>query len=232
MHTMNITSINNNYNSNCTKAAFNPNFGNKHIINRYLYHASTKQGYQRILETGMIQPTLDSCGKKQKGVFLFSLENFLRRWVRMYDGTDLRYDLFNHVAPYEDIVLLRIPVKEFDKNLLRFRSINKLSKSMSRGNFEELDKNAHEIIGEPANTIGAKICRDCEPIEYIYTDAIPADIVELVGTADFKNIKIQQIQSTKKRSDVHNNAMRVALNTIFKNQPELNAIKTLCTRQK
>lgn len=230
---MNITSINSNYNSRSHKPNLNPSFGNKHIVNRYLYHVTDKHNYERILQSGVIRTSLDSCGKRLNGVFMFSLENFLRRWGKLFDKSDLRYILFDDKI-FDDIVLLRIPVKKLDIELLRYRSQEKFMRARYAKNFNRLDKNAHEIIGEPANTMKAKISRKHEPIEYIYTSPIPADIVEFAGEANFANIKSigRNLYYRKGISKMREQIVKITLNTVFENQPELNAVKHIMAIEK
>ena len=226
--------INNTLSINSYNKTVYPSFGNKHLINRYLYHATTMDSYKRMLEAGTIKTTLDVLGKSLNGVFLISLDNFLKRWKNI-NGTDLCYELFNKIAPFGDeLVMLRIPTKSLNKELIRFRSLDKLFQAKFKDKLSKLDRNAHEIIGEPANAVKAKIAGKHEPIEYIYTSSIPIETAEFVGQANFKNIKIigQQLSRGRKLKEVHDNAVKIALNTLFENQPEINAVTHILAMEK
>ena len=159
----------------------------------------------------------------------------------MFNRVDLRYELFRRIGLRDDkIVMIRIPVEKLDTDILRLRSQNKFLKAKMSMSFSDLQPDAHEIIGEPINTELAKEYKKNEPIEYIYEAPISTDIVEFAGEADFRNIKIvaqQQLTLTKKLKkvplkDLYDKTIEITLNTLFENQPELNAIKQLRAMEK
>lgn len=238
---INISPVRSDYNTKRSQTKANPHFGNKYNIDRYLYHATNDWRYKKILESGMIKPTLDDCGKKLCGVFLINLQNFFLKWKNIFNNVDLRYILFQRIARGDDkLVLIRIPIDKLDMDLLRFRDQNKFLKSRLARNFSELKPDAHEMIGAPVNTEAEKMAREKDPIEYVYTAPIPTGIVEFAGEADFRNIKIvaqQQLTLTKKLKkvplkDLYDKTIEITLNTLFENQPELDAIKQLRTMEK
>lgn len=89
----------------------------KHKIPRYLYHMTSLENYQKMLETGYIRP---SGARLPDGVYMLELDSFSKYWNK-----SLRNDLCDLVfrsGESPNIVMLRIPTKNLEASKIRLRT--------------------------------------------------------------------------------------------------------------
>ena len=96
---------------------------NPNKIPRFLYHLTTKSNYQKMLETGAIKPAKEGlCGEN---IFMLDITNFFKRWTKFNAiGGNHQKRLLKKVsgANKQDVVLLKIPTKQLQKEKLGIRS--------------------------------------------------------------------------------------------------------------
>lgn len=95
---------------------------NQNKIPRFLYHLTTKSNYQKMLETGAMNPAKEGlCGEN---IFMLDITNFFKRWTKFNLGGSHQKRLLAHVsgANREDVVLLKIPTKQLQREKLGIRS--------------------------------------------------------------------------------------------------------------
>lgn len=97
---------------------------NKNRIPRFLYHLTTQENYDKILQNEYLEPRFDKFCDEQ--IFLFDITNFFKQWKKKiynYDF-DLQKKLFKWVGgkTSSNLVLLRIPTKSLNRDILRTRS--------------------------------------------------------------------------------------------------------------
>lgn len=89
----------------------------KHKIPRYLYHMTSPENYQKMLESGVLKPM--GC-RLPDGVYMLELDSFGKYWSK-----SLRNDLCDQIFRSGDskqIVMLKIPTKNLDSTKLRIRT--------------------------------------------------------------------------------------------------------------
>ena len=142
-------------------------------IPRYLYHLTTRENANRILQSGAHIRTPKN--DYQAGFYMFDLNNFLRHWTNpFYNFSSKLFCLTAHVHDSMELALLKIPVKNLNTENLRIRS--QLSLHSLRGSY---DRN-HNQFGDVVSKV-KHYTRKKHPIEYIYLDNIPAESIEKVG---------------------------------------------------
>lgn len=113
---------------NLIKFAINngPKYG-KHKVPRFIYHLTNKSNYESMLNDGFIKMSKDDV--MGEGIFMTELPNLFKRWRKdkSWGNSSLQEELINQVAKGKDeIVILRIPTKKLNHDLLRVRSQNLL----------------------------------------------------------------------------------------------------------
>lgn len=89
----------------------------KHKIPRYLYHMTSPENYQKMLESGVLKPM--GC-RLPDGVYMLELDSFGKYWSK-----SLRNDLCDQIFRSGDskqIVMLKIPTKNLNSTKLRIRT--------------------------------------------------------------------------------------------------------------
>lgn len=97
-------------------------------IPRYIYHLTSKENYEKMLQNGVLQTTSDGWFK-QKGIFAVELENLFKRWGNneLWEECPLQLSLLEHAAKDSDkIVILKIPTAKLEQENLYIRSQNQL----------------------------------------------------------------------------------------------------------
>ena len=98
------------------------NKANPNKIPRFLYHLTTKSNYEKMLKTGAMNPSKEGlCGEN---IFMLDIKNFFKRWTKFNLGGSHQKRLLAHVsgANREDVVLLKIPTKQLQREKLGIRS--------------------------------------------------------------------------------------------------------------
>ncbi len=202
----------------------------KHKVKRYLYHLTSEENYQKILESGRLKISENDEVLEYGGVFMTDLHNLTKRWRASKDWlfTDRNPDggiylslalLLQAVKKGKKIVCLRIPTKNLNHDLLKIRSQNRLA----RGE-QIFDPTEHLKKGAPAKDSSLYKKRK-EAIEYIYQEDIPLDKAELVGMADISNISFAEIVEWPRLRQ--NNEIKAVLRKLFEGQPEQKAIDAM-----
>lgn len=87
----------------------------KHKIPRYLYHMTSFENYQKILESGSLKCSTEHM---PQGVYTLELDSFGKYWSK-----DLRNDLCGKMLDdSKKIVMLKIPTKNLEQSKLRIRT--------------------------------------------------------------------------------------------------------------
>ena len=87
----------------------------KHKIPRYLYHMTSFENYQKILESGSLKC---STNRMPQGVYTLELDSFGKYWSK-----DFRNDLCGKMLDdSKKIVMLKIPTKNLEQSKLRIRT--------------------------------------------------------------------------------------------------------------
>lgn len=151
----------------------------KHKIPRYLYHLTTESNYLSMLNEGNIK--LGGEYDKVKGIYIIELANFFKRWFIMnkdgFSGNDLRQKLVKQVMKNSegDIIILKIPTKNIDRDRLLIRNQNNLFKNYDY----------YVSKSDSAKNSGLYKQRK-QAIEYIYPDEINISQVEKIGSTKVK----------------------------------------------
>lgn len=158
-------------------------------IPRFLYHITTRKNYASILKTGHIKTSADICpASNLNGVFMFDLKNFAKRWTSTFIdfGEDFgRVNLGSGLLfRNSDIVLLKIPTKNFDINKLRVRIQ------------DETNIGYHALNGDSAR-FQSLYTRRKKPIEYIYGQNINISDVKKIGEIDLAGLDRQEAFKSK-----------------------------------
>lgn len=98
------------------------NKANPNKIPRFLYHLTTKSNYEKMLKTGVMKTSKEGlCGEM---VFLLDIKNFFKRWTKFNLGGSHQKRLLAKVSGVnkEDVVLLKIPTKQLNRERLGIRS--------------------------------------------------------------------------------------------------------------
>lgn len=202
----------------------------KRLIPRYLYHFTSKNNFEKINNQGVILPSKELL--KDKSIFLFDLENFLKFWniiVEKYQKS-LKNALIDKASNNgtQDIVLLRIDTSKLFKTDLKIRSQDRMFKpelldSLKRDflkykdvlNFPKVLQEKYKIYFEGDKAVRGNLYNQRkESLEYIYPFSISKDSFDKVG-----EYSISQT-SNKTAKDVFQ-----ILENIFRNQPEHKAIE-------
>lgn len=207
----------------------NTHYG-KHKIKRYLYHLTSEENYQKMVESGKIKLTADS-QLPYYGIFMIDLENLAKQWRTSKDwnhkipenknGIFLSAALLKQAAKGADnLVCLRIPTKYLNHDMLKIRSQNRLFRTKT----ESTQVKEHIKNGAPAKDANLYKQRK-EAIEYIYQEEIPIDKVELAGTSP--NPKISMNNMEKWTFAEQRKIIADTLRNIFQNTPEAKGLDSI-----
>ena len=107
----------------------------KHKIPRYLYHMTSPENYQKMLESGVLKPM---GYRLPNGVYMLELDSFGKYWSK-----SLRNALCDQIfctGSSKQIVMLKIPTKNLDSTKLRIRTQKQVENGglgkMQKWNFE------------------------------------------------------------------------------------------------
>lgn len=193
-------------------------------IPRYLYHVTSKGNYDSMLKCGFIKTSQDVATPDMKGVFMFAMQNFAKRWanlwVEIFAGMNFNVGsaLMNKVALDVDVfnfknkanvVLLKIPTKDMDIKKLKVRPQNILD--ISNSDLCKGDSAVYQSI----------YTRRKNSIEYIYEENINISNVQKIGETQLKYVS---------KEDCKNKLMGKpydVLLELLKGQPEEIGVKIL-----
>lgn len=184
------------------------NFGSRKIP-RYLYHITDTRSLAKIKECGKIKKSNFTLDFETPAVFLFELKNLTKRWGKnkKWNNNNLAEDLLmqcSHFSP--NLILLKVPVTKLEKENLRIRCLGAL--------FCDSKNTPHITKGAPAEKSKIYKARK-EAIEYLYTQEIDFNNVEVLGCA---NNFISILRDKK---------LKGVLTEFFKGQPEEKCINLL-----
>ncbi len=191
----------------------------KHKIKRFLYHITSQDNYEKIMESGILKTYKDSSFRKLNGIFMFDLQNFTKRWCnpQKWGDLDLAVSLFAKFANCDDEIVklacFRIPTEKLDHSLLKIRSQNRLFKIFSDNH--KFFKSEHTMYGSNASQSSLYKKRK-EAIEYIYQDNLPVSDIQFVGKFDFNVNEVFE----KDTSEWYRKCALKTLKELFKDQPE------------
>ena len=97
----------------------------KHKIPRFIYHITSKQNYEKMLEDGVINLSYDRAFGN--GIFFTDIQNLFKEWNKFDNnrGKNLLEHLLHHCG-CNDAVLLRIPTSKLNIENLLIRSQKRL----------------------------------------------------------------------------------------------------------
>ena len=163
----------------------------KHKIPRFLYHKTTKDNYNKMLQDGYIQIS-ESC-QRGKGLYMFEMQNMLKHY-KDFDGKRDLGRLLNQVignsiyGAYE-AVLLRIPTSILDAGKLAIRS----NSGPGRNSMHSCTKTA---LGDSALASHLHKQRKVA-LEYIYPNQLPMDNISVVGAVKFNSKDAENLDESK-----------------------------------
>ena len=179
-------------------------------VPRYLYHITTKGHYNKMVKDGFINTSRDVGDESLRGVFMFDLKNFTKRWCFSgFDCIDWQLSfakalLLKIAQKSSDVVLLRIPTRTLPLNKLRCRS--------------QLSQDTKGV-----NAVKQKhYTRKKQAIEYIYQKSIPMKYVQKVGEVD---TKVDLSDFSKSKNAINNFDIIQLLADFCHNQPESQCIE-------
>ena len=180
---------------------------------RYLYTITTKANYESMCNDGLIRVGQDPLRPQMYGIFLFDLINFTKRWTSnsFFRCKSFATELLVSITDKsKDLVVLKVPTKNLDGQL-RIRSLDYLFKNWHKHNDYHLD------TGFGAH-MRKHFTQHREPIEYIYKDDIPINMVEKIGELhieDTKNLARGQLN------------LKQLLSELFKGTPQHKSIEQM-----
>lgn len=184
----------------------------KHKIPRYLYHLTSRENYQKILESGYIKPGNDHF---PFGVYMLELDSFSKYW-----GKSMRNDLVRKCGGSNELVMLKIPTSSIDTSKIRLRTQNdvegKLGSEIEEWfNFTRMPDERKNLLTKLIKDYGEKeaikryldylpkkyehLVKGIEgrftnlykqrksDLEFIYDAEIPISNVEYMGGFNYKN---------------------------------------------
>lgn len=106
------------------------------IIPRYLYHITTKSNYEKIVSSRKLATRKEDFAGD--AIFMFELQNFFKRWKGDKFNPESRKIIKDLMAFLKrdgsGFVLLRIPTKNLNLDLLRIRNVQKIFEEWRRLN--------------------------------------------------------------------------------------------------
>ena len=188
-------------------------------IPRYLYHLTTKENYNSMLKDGCIKAFHDvDPTTNLNGVFLFDMINFVKKW----SSTGPIADFLKNPLPLSnalilktsvktpEIVLLKIPIKNFPLEKLRCRVQN----------FGSGITSEHADNGDPA-TNRKHFTRKKFALEYIFRGNIPINEVSKIGEIN-TGIRIETPEDLTKYYEI--NSLEI-LSQLLQNQLEQKSVE-------
>ena len=188
-------------------------------IPRYLYHLTTKENYNSMLKDGYIKAFHDvDPTTNLNGVFLFDMINFVKKWSSTGVVADFLKNplllsnalLLNAAFKNPEIVLLKIPTKNFPLEKLRCRVQNSQNKVPLE----------HTINGDAA-TNRKHFTRKKLALEYIFKGNIPINKASKIGEIN-TGIKIEKPEDLTKYYET--NSLEI-LSQLLQNQPEQKSVE-------
>lgn len=175
-------------------------------IPRYLYHVTSKQNYESMLRSGYIEARKDCT--EMKGVFMFDIINFLKRWVntctnKLNLGTCLILKPAADNGNEVDTVLLRISTKNMDINKLKIRPQDIARPSSDSAVYQSV------------------YTRRKIPIEYIYENDINISDIAKIGETHTKIVAF----SISDLKEIFTEKPFNILVKLVKGQPEEKAVR-------
>ena len=146
-------------------------------IPRYLYTITTQANYESICNDGFIHIARDPLRPQMRGIFMFDLINFTKRWTSnsFFKCKSFANELLGSITDKsKNLVVLKIPTENLDGDL-RIRSLNYLFRKC-----DKVHSDYHLDTGFGAN-MRKHFTQHKEPIEYIYKENIPIDKIEKIG---------------------------------------------------
>ncbi|MCD8024208.1 MAG: hypothetical protein LUE64_01595, partial [Candidatus Gastranaerophilales bacterium] len=151
----------------------------------YLYHLTSKNGYDGIMQSGEIRlSTVESPDTPYscQGVYMIDKDNFVQNWINTGGNEELSNidDIGKALLGYtsgggEEIVALKIQTSNFDVSKVKFRSY-----------LDACHEAVQDLCNEVVNPNGMykglsldKISKyyQTSPIEFVYADIIPANFI-------------------------------------------------------
>lgn len=161
-------------------------------IPEFIYHITSKENYERILQDKKITASVFESGQNGcHGVYLVDKDNFLQKWLGrkepdLLGDIDIGELLMMWTCKASEPVAVKIPTSRLDLSKLRFRPYIEACVET----FEKFDSSTMKVgsklvkEGLPLSDL-SKYIRTNEPIEFVYMDEIPTDIIGGSSTAKF-----------------------------------------------
>lgn len=155
----------------------------KHKIPRYLYHMTSFENYQKIVESGFLKCSTEHM---PQGIYTLELDSFGKYWSK-----DLRNDLCGKMLDDSNkIVMLKIPTKNLEQSKLRIRTQDEVENGRLGEDVElEIRKwfNITEIPKERKILLDKLLKKyDKKTALEKYTDMMPKKLFPLVKGYDAK----------------------------------------------
>ena len=218
----------------------------KHKIPRYLYHMTSLENYNKMLESGCIRP---SGARLPDGVYMLELDSFSKYWSK-----GLRNQLCDMVfrsGEGKNIIMLKVPTKKLKTSQIRLRTQKQIDGKLA-DEFEnewwniydipdekrrifvenlilkygkkEASKRYLEVIPKKFDPITKGIDAKLTPLykqkksdlEFIYGDKIPMSDVELVGQFNYE----KEVGTSYYSDFEERNLCKTIFEKIFRGKPE------------
>lgn len=161
-------------------------------IPEYIYHITSKDNYIKIMKSGKINVSNweASSDNGLAGVYMVDKHNFLNAWNQTTDLTkitgmgeadsNLGKLLLSWIimgSKSHELHAIKIPTSSLDKSKLRFRPYSDVVNSLVAAN-PDMEMIKKGLTLEKLS----EYQRKSVPIEYVYTDSIPSDMIQSVNT--------------------------------------------------
>lgn len=175
-----------------TNAIFSVKPTKKVNLPEFIYHITSQENFEKILQDKKIVKSSFEVGQNGCcGTYLVDRDNFLQKWLgrqepSLFGDADIGGMLMMWTSKGSDPVAIKIPTSSLDLSKLRFRPYVKACLETAEKLDPETLKVDSKLVTEglPLSDL-AKYVGSNEPIEFVYTDEIPADLFNSFSTTRF-----------------------------------------------
>lgn len=161
-------------------------------IPEFIYHITSEENYEKILhDKKIIKSTIETGQNACYGIYFLDKDNFLQKWLGRKEpdlsgDVDIGEALMAWTCKGNNPVIIKIPTSRLDLSKLRFRPYLEACKE----SFEKLNSDTMKVDsklvteGLPLSDLQRYI-KTNEPIEFIYKEELPIDIIDSFFTTKF-----------------------------------------------
>ncbi len=211
----------------------------KHKIPRFLYHVTSQKNYESMLSDGYLYAHKGVC-INTPSVYCFDLQNFISRFLNTNGGQKIK----SLLEELNDIVILKIDTKGLNHNKLLCRTLQPREKFLEMAfsdKFQKFEPMVNKMLaaGKSEDEILFAVLNEVSPsMAHELFRGIPAQfsklfkqqkkLIEFLYTQDIPMDKVEKIGSVVKSSDINSaNPVRKFLEKLLEGAPEQKAIEFL-----